>query len=132
MTPYPKGGDNVGKNDKKTDKTARIAEEYERIAALYADLPQDKQSLYDGLMRRGAYIRVTLEDMEADIDKDGYVESFTQSEKTEPYERQRPVASLYNSMVKNYQTIMKQLADALPAPLPEDAATELKKFNAGR
>ena len=117
---------------KPADKSQRIKAEYERIVALYNDLPEDKKQLFDGLIRRGAYIRVTLEDMEADIDEGGYVESFTQSEKTDPYERQRPVASLYNSLLKNYQTIMKQLSDALPEPLPENAGDELKKFNAGR
>jgi len=35
---------------------------------------------------------------------------FTQSEKTEPYERERPVARLYNTMNANYQKIIKQLA----------------------
>lgn len=117
---------------KPADKSQRIASEYERIAALYNDLPEDKKQLFDGLIRRGAYLRVTLEDMEADIDANGYTESFSQSDKLDPYERLRPVASLYNSTLKNYQTIMKQLSDALPAPLPENAGEELKRFNAGR
>ena len=56
-------------------------------------------------------MRVTLEDMEQDLDQNGYVEMFTQSERTDPYERERPVARLYNTMNKNYQSIMKQLSD---------------------
>ena len=60
-------------------------------------------------------MRVTLEIYEKDLDENGYVESFTQSEKTEPYERERPVARLYNTMNKNYQSIIKQLTDLLPA-----------------
>ena len=59
-------------------------------------------------------MRVTLEDYEKDLDENGYVEMFSQSEKTEPYERERPVARLYNTMNKNYQSIMKQLSDMLP------------------
>lgn len=59
-------------------------------------------------------MRVTLEDYETDLDANGYVELFSQSEKTDPYERERPVARLYNTMNKNYQSIIKQLGDLLP------------------
>lgn len=59
-------------------------------------------------------MRITLEDYEKDLDNKGYVEMFSQSEKTDPYERERPVARLYNTMNKNYQTIIKQLGDLLP------------------
>jgi hypothetical protein len=59
-------------------------------------------------------MRVTLEDYEADLDDRGYVELFSQSPQMEPYERERPVARLYNTMNKNYQSIMKQLSDMLP------------------
>jgi hypothetical protein len=52
--------------------------------------------------------------MEVELDEKGYVELFTQSEKTEPYERERPIARLYNTMNKNYQSIIKQLSDLVP------------------
>ena len=39
---------------------------------------------------------------------------FSQSENQEPYERERPVARQYQSMNKNYQSIVKQLSDLLP------------------
>ena len=49
--------------------------------------------------------------MEKDLNANGFVEMFSQSDKTDPYERERPTARLYNSLNKNYQTLMKQLAD---------------------
>lgn len=36
---------------------------------------------------------------------------FTQSAQAPPYERERPMARMYNSLNKNYQTLMKQLSD---------------------
>jgi len=95
-------------------KEERITKEDKRLRRIYKDLPKDTLMIYDGLIHRAAYMRITLEDYEADLDESGYVEQFTQSEKTEPYERERPVARLYNAMNKNYQSIMKQLTDALP------------------
>lgn len=112
----------------KIAKDKRIKKESQRLHALFKDLPKDTLKLLDGLLIRAAYMRVALEDYEEDLDEKGYVEMFSQSEKAEPYERERPVARLYNTMNKNYQSIMKQLADQLPAQLPADASEELMKF----
>lgn len=100
----------------KTEKTkqARIRIEKNRLAKLYADISKERKSIVEGLIIRAAFMRATLEDMEADLDQNGFVEPFTQSEKTEPYERERPVARLYNTMNKNYQSIIKQLTDLVP------------------
>jgi hypothetical protein len=113
------------------EKEKRISKEYKRIRKIYKDLPGSLLTLYEGLIKRAAYMRVTLEDYEADLDAGGYVELFTQSEKTDPYERERPVARLYNAMVKNYQTIMKQLADKLPEQTAADVSEEIMRFAMG-
>lgn len=51
-------------------------------------------SSVDGIIRWAAFMRVTLEDMEKDLDENGFTELFSQSEKLEPYERERPLARL--------------------------------------
>ena len=102
------------KKKQQTAKKRRISAEEKRIRASYADIPENLKNVADGLIRRAAYMRITLEDYEGDLDERGYVEEFSQSEKTKPYERERPVARLYNQMNKNYQSIIKQLADLLP------------------
>ena len=77
-------------------------------------------------------MRVTLEDYEKDLDENGYVEKFTQSEKMEPYERERPVARLYNTMNKNYQSIIKQLTDLIPKPEAKQEDDGFNDFVNGR
>jgi hypothetical protein len=98
------------------DKQPRILNEVARLKGIYKDLPKETLNLNDGLIKRAAYMLVTLEDYELDLDTRGYVEQFSQSEKLEPYERERPVARLYNTMNKNYQSIMKQLSELIPKP----------------
>lgn len=49
-----------------------------------------------------------------DISENGDVEMFSQSEKQDPYERERPIAKLFNSRDLSYQRIMKQLTDLVP------------------
>lgn len=114
---------------KEKTKDERIDEEKRKLRALFKDLSEDSKKLYSGLIDNAAFMRVTLEEYAKDIALHGSVESFTQSEKAPEYDRQRPVVLLYNAMNKNYQSIMKQLADALPAnnsAIPP--GSDLKRF----
>lgn len=95
-------------------KVERIKKEERRLRRIYNRIDKDNKAIIDGLIQRAAYMRVTLEDYEEDLDTGGYTEMFTQSINTPPYERERPVARLYNTMNKNYQSIIKQLSDLVP------------------
>ena len=112
----------------KISKDLRIKREFNRLKKIYKDLSENELASIDGLLRRAAYMRITPEDYEADLDENGYVEMFTQSVQTPPYERERPVARLYNSMNRNYQTIMRQLVDALPDTSADEASREIMEF----
>ena len=103
---------------KETTKDERIKKEVRRLNRIYKNIDKDNKAIIDGLIQRAAYMRVTLEDWEEDIIENGVTEMFTQSEKTEPYERERPVARLYNTMNKNYQSLIKQLSDLVPKEAP--------------
>lgn len=94
----------------------RIKKEARRLKRIYKNIDKDNKAIIDGLIQRAAYMRIVLEDWELDIMVNGVTEMFTQSEKTDPYERERPVARLYNTMNKNYQSIIKQLGDLVPKP----------------
>jgi hypothetical protein len=109
-------------------KEERIKTEERRLRQLFKDMPKDTKTLYEGLIKRAAYMRITLEEYEEDIKKNGYVELFVQAKGVDPYDRERPVVRQYNIMNKNYQSIIKQINNALPAPIPEKAKDELDEF----
>lgn len=109
-------------------KDRRISAEEKRLRKSYDKITDDKMIIVDGLIRRAAYMRTTLEDYEKDLDKGGYVELFSQSDKLEPYERERPVARLYISMNTNYQKIIKQLSDLLPKGVPAEVGDGFDEF----
>lgn len=117
---------------KELTKDERIKKEERRLKRIYKNIDKDNKAIIDGLIQRAAYMRVTLEDWENDIDENGYVEMFTQSEKTDPYERERPVARLYNTMNKNYQSIIKQLSDLVPKPEPKQEDDGFDSFLMGK
>lgn len=103
---------------KKLVKAERITKEERRLKRNYKDIQKDKSAVVEGLIRRAAFMRATLEDMEIDLDNGGFVEMFAQGDQ-DPYERERPVARQYQQMNKNYQSIIKQLSDLLPKEPPK-------------
>ncbi len=113
-------------------RNERIKKEERRLKRIYKNVDKDNKAIIDGLIQRAAYMRVALEDWELDIMENGIVEMFTQSDKTEPYERERPVARLYNTMNKNYQSIIKQLSDLVPKPEPKQEDDGFEDFVNGK
>lgn len=114
---------------KELTKEQRIRKEFNRLKRFYKALVSDeKLKSIDGLMQRAAYLRITLEDMEADLDENGFTEPFSQSENQTPYERERPTARLFNTLTKNYQSAMAQLNKVLPDEAPKDTDDGFDSF----
>lgn len=110
----------------KTEK--EIKKEVKKLKTVLSDVPPGKMKAAEGLVNRAAYMLVTLMQYERDLIDNGHTELFTQSEKTDPYERERPVARLYNSLIKNYQSCMKQLFDLIPDK-PADQESDDPTYN---
>ena len=93
------------------------AREYKRLERLFEGMPENKRKLAEGLFAQAARLRVRLNELHRDIQENGMVEMFQQSEKVEPYPRERPQASLFVKLDKNYQAIIRQLTDLVPAEM---------------
>ena len=94
-----------------TREQAEIA----RLTEIYKDLPPNQFAVAQGLIVQAARLRARLDMLWEDIVKHGEVEMFSQSERTDPYERERPAARLFTATDKNYQAIIKQLNELTPA-----------------
>ena len=66
-----------------------------------------------GLIKEAARLKCACDKAWTDISLNGTTEMFQQSEKQEPYERERPVVKQYQSFNKLYQTVIKQLNDSM-------------------
>ena len=117
----PKAVENMPKEARTKTKEERIRGEKNRLSRIFRELPEKKKKLALGLIERAAFMRVELEDLELDIRENGWTEPFQQSEKVDPYERQRPQGQTYLSMAKNYRDITRQLHDMLPVKAESDA-----------
>ena len=110
-------------------KDSRITKEKNRLKKIFADVPENKMKTVEGLIVRAAFMRISLEDFEKDLNENGFTESFRQGLNQEPYDRKRPTAELYNAMNTSYQKIIKQLTDLLPDDRKE--SDELLDFLGG-
>ena len=98
----------------------RIRKEETKFKKIFKDSGIDvsKNSAIQSLISRASFMKVSLEDLEQDLKENGWTELFQQGKNQEPYERQRPSATTYNSLNVNYQKIIKQLTDLLPKSKP--------------
>ena len=112
------------KSKKKSD--AMVKTEIERLSKIYESLPPNKYAVAQGLIVQAARLRVRLDDLWEDIQTKGETELFTQSERTDPYERERPAARLFTATDKNYQAIIKQLNELTPPSQKESKLGALR------
>ena len=99
--------------------------EIERLTDLYRGLPPKQFALAQGLIIQAARLRVRLDKLWAELTEKGETEWFTQSDKTDPYERERPASRTFTATDKSYQSIIKQLNDMLPADKETAGGLEL-------
>lgn len=105
---------------------ARQRKEMSRLKKLYKNLPKDTLEISKKLIERAAYMLISLEDMEEQIEADGLVVTMPQG--AYDIKRAHPLLQPYNAMVKNYNATVKQLNDLLPSTDAEVAGQALLSF----
>ena len=92
---------------KNKDAQDAIKKETSRIKKLYKDLPENRKKLAEKLIERAAFMLVSLEEMERQINQDGNMVTMPQGDYE--IERAHPLLTVYNAMIKNYTAVIKQL-----------------------
>ena len=95
-------------------KKLTVESETRRLNRIFSSLGSNEKAVAQGLIVEAARLRVRLDQLWENIQEKGETELFTQSEKTAPYERERPQARLYSTTNKNYQSCIKQLVEMCP------------------
>lgn len=104
-----------------------VKSEKKRISGILQDMPKNELDLSLGLIEEAAWIRVKLRELRADIDENGLFEDFQQSEKLEPYQRERPQAKQYHAFYKDYESAVMRLLERCPATKRASKLTELMR-----
>jgi len=100
--------------EQRLEREKLVKKEEKRLLEVYKDLSDEKLKVAQGLIKQAARNRVMLNYMWEDIQENGEYDLFQQSQNVPAYERERPVARLYNTRDQSYQRAIKQLTDLLP------------------
>lgn len=106
----------------KAKKTTRIKREKERLLNIFQGLDANKLKVCGTLIDRAAFITVSLEDLEAELNENGWTETYTNGRNQEGVKK-AAAAEAHISLTKNLNAIMKQLLELVP---PAQKASRLE------
>ena len=102
-----------------------------RFAAAYFGAVPEKQSLCLQLITNAVFLEEQLTKLQSEIRENGVVSEYKNGE-NQWGTRKSPEVDVYNSMIKNYTSVIKQINDILPdAPSAEDELTAFLKAKGG-
>jgi hypothetical protein len=113
-------------------KSARKSREVKRLKKIFQDVDKNRWKSAEKLAERAAFILVTLEDMEEEINGETLITEMQQGDYT--ITRAHPLLEKHIAMTKNYAMICKQLSDLLPEQKADATAEgrEIMGFAASR
>lgn len=104
------------------DKEKRIKREMTRLNSLLKNLDAKKKKAVASLIKNAAFMAVTLEDLQEEINLNGVTEKYQNGANQHGIKKSSAV-EVYNTMIKNHLQVMKQLTDLLPnegPPIEDD------------
>jgi hypothetical protein len=106
----------------KIKKTTRIARERARLLDIFKDLEPNKFRTCSALIDRAAFITISLEDLEEQLNETGWVEEYQNGENQSGLKK-AAAADVHISLTKNLNAIIKQLLELVP---PAQKASRLE------
>ena len=98
-------------------KDKRISKEVARLKKLFNYIPKNTMNSVFALITNAAFMTVQLEDLRETINNEGPVSEYKNGE-NQWGTKKSPEVEIYNTMIKNLASIIKQLTDLIPAGGP--------------
>lgn len=105
----------------------KVREEYKRLLNLFQNADPKRLELAKKEIARAAFLAVTLDELERDIDENGYKEEYQNGENQRGV-KESAAAKLHVSYTKNFLSAMKQLHDYLTPGTNESAGDDFDSF----
>ena len=107
-------------------KEKRITAELARISKPFEKVDANQKTVIAPLLQNAAFMKVTLEELQEIINAEGVTEVY-QNGANQRGTKQSATLQSYNSLIKNYTTAIKTLAQLLPPVEKKSTLTELFK-----
>ena len=104
-----------------------IKKEVRRLTKILKDVDKNKKETVKRLIENAAFMAVTLDELQEEINKNGVVSEYKNGE-NQYGTKKSPEVEVYNTMVKNQMAVIKQLCELAPE---EKAGDMLLDFISG-
>lgn len=95
------------------NKQERIDCELDRISKNFEQIPEKERSVIDPLLQNYAFMKITLEDLQEEIIKDGISETY-QNGQNQSGQKENSKLKSYNRLIKNFESVCKTVLKLLP------------------
>ena len=112
------------------DKNKKIKKETQKLNKLFKDLADNKKKMAEKLIENASFMSITLDELKEDIKLYGVKETYVNGKDQFGF-KESIENKTYNTMVKNYMNIIKQLNDMLPEEKKINEDDEFERFNDG-
>ena len=109
--------ENEDLNSKELKEVPELSKELKKLKKIFKNISKDKKDLVQKLIESAAFMTVELTKLENHISLHGVSETYQNGE-NQSGKKMSTEASAYNTMIKNYTSIIKQLCELLPEGLP--------------
>lgn len=107
-----------------TPKEKKIKKETKRLLKVFEGLEPNKLQTVAALIDRAAYITVSLQELEEELNTYGWTEEYFNG-RNQSGIKKSAAAEVHISLTKNLNAIMKQLLDLVPPAQKESRLTAL-------
>lgn len=105
----------------------RINLNLKSIKETFLEMDSDKSKLGLNLLEEATFMKKTLKELRVNINKQGVVTEMCQGNYS--IDRANPALQQYNSLIKNYQSCIKQICELLPENSGNSGSDDFDKFN---
>ena len=100
-------------NYEEKSKDEIIRAEKRKLAGIYTRLDKKTKKAVDSLVDEAAFMAASLYELRRIIDDKGYTEEYQNGANQQGVKKCSEV-EIYNTMIKNYSAVVKQLTDLIP------------------
>jgi len=111
-------------------KVRKTSKELNKLKKIFKDIEPDKAKIVEKLISNAAFMAESLDDLQEIIREKGFTEEYHNGANQSGVKKCSEV-EIYNTMIKNYSSVIKQLVDLLPEEA-KGGGDELLDFISGR
>lgn len=109
-------------------KDEMILAEMKELDKRFKNIDPNTKKAVNSLIENAAFMSVTLKELQQTINEKGVISEYQNGE-NQWGTKKSPEVEIYNTMIKNHMSVIKQLTDLLPKQIPKnDDDDEFEKF----